>query len=318
MSSTATAPAALSPRARFGRTATDLLAEREDLAVVIAEISAQHLEDAARAHPERVINVGIREQLLVGTGAGLALNGIRPLIHTFAPFLVERAFEQITLDLAHQGVGGVLVGSGGSFDMSGEGRTHQGPADVALAATVPGMVIHAPATSDEVEATLRAAAADTGLHYVRVSDRAQRTQIPADGAMHVLRTGSAERGSARRPPLTLIALGTVRDAALEAARALDATLLSSTTALPLDGAALRAHAGAEVVVIEPWLAGTSLAAVAAELDDAPRRFLGIGTSRTELRRYGTPAQHEVAHGLDAAGLVRRIREWSRPTDSPHR
>ncbi|MBL0887148.1 transketolase family protein [Myceligenerans indicum] len=307
------APLAPSPRAQFGRTSCALLDEREDLAVVWAEISGQYLEAGARAHPDRVINVGIREQLLVSLGAGLALNGVRPIMHTFAPFLVERAFEQIKLDFAHQGVGGVLVSAGGSFDKASSGRTHQGPADVALAATVPGMTVHAPGTAAEVDATIRAAVAGDGLHYVRTSELTQATRIPTDGAMHVLHEG---RGPGRRSapaggPLTLLALGPVRDAALAAARELDATLLTTTSVVPLDGQALRAHAGGEVVVIEPWLEGTSVAAVAAELDDAPRRFLGIGTSHQELRRYGTPAEHVTAHGLDPDGLIRRIRAWSR-------
>ena len=91
-----------------------------------------------------MINVGIREQLLVNVGAGLALTGMRPIVHTFGSFLVERAFEQVKLGFGHQDVGGVLVGAGGSFDAPGAGRTHQSPGDVALMDTLPGVQIHAP------------------------------------------------------------------------------------------------------------------------------------------------------------------------------
>ena len=297
----ANAVLAASPRARFGSTVADLLDERDDLALVYAEISGQYFEQASQAHPDRVINVGIREQLLVSAGAGLALGGIRPIVHTFAPFLIERAFEQVKLDFAHQGVGGVLVSTGGSFDMAPLGRTHQGPGDVALAATVPGMAIHAPATADEAEAVIRRAAADTGLHYVRLSEQRDAHELPPGGGTHELRRG--------RGPVTIIALGPVRDAALAAAERLDATVLASTTVRPLDGAALRALAGPQVVIVEPWLEGTSLGAVAELLDDAPRRFLPIGTAREELRRYGTPPEHAAAHGLTAAGIERRVREW---------
>lgn len=304
---------AASPRARFGQTVTELLDERDDLALVYAEISGQHFGDAARAHPHRVINVGIREQLLVSTGAGLALNGIRPIVHTFAPFLIERALEQVKLDFAHQGVGGVLVSTGGSFDMAAEGRTHQGPGDVALAATVPGMVIHAPATAADAEAVIRAAVADTGLHYVRLSEQTDAHELSDVGRMRVVRQG--------RGPVTLVVLGPLRDAAIAAAESLaaagldaavlNATVLTSTTVRPLDVAALRAHASEQVVVVEPWLEGTSLGAVAEALDDAPRRFLAIGTSRRELRRYGRPAEHAAAHGLTAEAIAQRIREWVR-------
>ena len=91
-----------------------------------------------------MINVGIREQLLVSTGAGLALAGLRPIVHTFPSFLVERGFEQIKLDFFHQDVGGVLVSYGASYDMPTAGRTHQSPGDVALIDSLPGWTVHVP------------------------------------------------------------------------------------------------------------------------------------------------------------------------------
>ena len=103
-------------RERFVSTTSQLLDEDPRLAVVLAEISGDGFVEAAQKHPDRVINVGIREQLLVSAGGGLALTGMRPVLHTFASFLVERPFEQVKLDLGHQGVGAVLVSAGGSYD----------------------------------------------------------------------------------------------------------------------------------------------------------------------------------------------------------
>ena len=82
---------------------TDLLDEDLSTALVWAEISAGFFGDAVRRHPDRVVNVGIREQLLVNVGAGLALTGMRPIVHTFGTFLVERAFEQVKLGLRAPG-----------------------------------------------------------------------------------------------------------------------------------------------------------------------------------------------------------------------
>ena len=79
-----------------------------------------------------MINVGIREQAMIGIAGGLALAGYRPVAHTYAPFLVERPFEQIKVGLEHQDVGAVLVSIGGSYDDLPRGRTHQSPGDVAL------------------------------------------------------------------------------------------------------------------------------------------------------------------------------------------
>ena len=96
-------PTWCSPRQQFAATTTALLDELPDVALVWAEISGQYLREASRRHPDRVVNVGIREQLLVNVGAGMALTGLRPIVHTFGSFLVERAFEQVKLGFGHQG-----------------------------------------------------------------------------------------------------------------------------------------------------------------------------------------------------------------------
>ncbi len=126
-------------RTRFIEVTADLLDTDESIAVVLADIGVSRLAQtgAADRHPSRVINVGLREQLLIGVAAGLALEGMQPIVHSYTPFLIERPFEQIKLDLGHQDVGAVLVSIGASFDAAGEGRTHQSPGDVALMSTLP-------------------------------------------------------------------------------------------------------------------------------------------------------------------------------------
>lgn len=288
-----------SNRAAFARTATDLVDSDLSVALVYAEISGQFFGEVERRHPERVVNVGIREQLLVNVGAGMALTGLRPIVHTFGSFLVERAFEQVKLGFGHQDVGGVLVGSGGSFDISGGGRTHQVPGDVALVDTLPGVSIHAPGTAQEVDAVLRATVAGSGLHYVRVVEQANTRSFPhTPGRFHVVRRGAGP---------TVVALGPVLDDVLAATAGRDVTVLYASTVRPFDGRGLRAVlASPEVVLVEPWLAGTSAHVVADALRDVPHRLLALGVGRTELRRYGTPVDHVAAHGLDAAGIRRSL------------
>jgi transketolase len=285
------------PRLQFARTATELLDEDLSTTLVLAEISARFFDDAVRRHPDRALNVGIREQLLVNVGAGMALTGMRPIVHTFATFLVERAFEQVKLGFAHQGVGGVLVGVGGSFDASRAGRTHQAPGDVALMDTLPDVSIHAPGTASETDEVLRRAVAGEGLHYVRVVEQTNSGSFAGSG-LHVVRRGSAA---------TVVALGPVLDEVLEATADRDVTVLYAHTVRPFDGATLRRQLGTpEVVLVEPWLAGTSARCVADALVDVPHRLLALGTRRIELRHYGSPAEHQRAHGLDAAGIRRSV------------
>ncbi|MEV4190227.1 transketolase family protein [Streptomyces toxytricini] len=292
-------------RERFVEVTTELLAEHENLALVTADLSAKMFSRASGEHPDRVINLGIREQLLISVSGGLALAGLRPIAHSFAPFLIERPFEQIKLDLNHQDVGAVLVSAGGSYDIASGGRTHQSPGDVALLATLPDWTIHVPGHPDEAEAQLRRAAAGSGLVYIRLSNQANENAFHPDGnGFRVLREGG--RG-------TVIAVGPLADAVLEATGPLDVTVLYASTVRPFDAAALRAAVAdqpeANVVLVEPYLAGTSAAEVARALPDRAHRTLSLGVSLDELRHYGTPRQHAIAHGLGAAGLRRTVAEF---------
>jgi transketolase len=284
-------------RQRFTRITSQALDSDPHLALVLADIGVDAFEQAGtRArHPERVLNVGIREQLMIGVAAGLAQEGMRPIVHSYAPFLVERPFEQIKLDLGHQGVGAVLVSIGASYDASAEGRTHQAPGDVALLATLPGFAAHVPGHPDEVEALLHREFARDGRAYVRLSGETNAEPRPVE-ELTVVRDGPA--GS----PL-ILAVGPTLDQVVEATADLAVMVAYTSTVLPFPGAELRALAtGSDIVIVEPYLAGTSAAAVADALRDQPRRLLALGVPPLELRRYGRPDEHRRAYGLDAAGI----------------
>ena len=279
-------------RERFAAVTSRLLDEDPRLAVVLAVISGDSFADAGRRHPDRVIDLGIREQLLISAAGGLALAGLRPVAHTFASFLVERPFEQVKLDLNHLDVGAVLVSAGASYDNSAGGRTHQSPGDVALLDTLPGWTVHVPGHPDEAEALLREAYQADGRVYVRLSTEANEQPLPTSPA--VLKRG--RQG-------TVVAVGPLADSVLAATSELDVTVLYTATVRPFPAGLLRETLAApRVVLVEPYLAGTSVPAVATALSDLPHRVLGLGVARKELRHYGTPSEHQAAHGLDAKGL----------------
>ncbi|WP_037864021.1 transketolase family protein [Streptomyces sp. NRRL S-340] len=295
-------------RDRFAPVVSRLLDEDPRVAVVLAEIGKDAFAAARQRHPDRVINVGIREQLLVGAGAGLALTGMRPVVHTFASFLVERPFEQVKLDLGHQGAGAVLVSAAASFDWPAGGYTHMAPGDVALFDTLDGWTVHVPGHPDEAESLLRhAVAAGEDKVYVRLSVQSNAHGRPVDGE-HFVTVREGRSG-------VVVAVGPLLDAVLGATEGLDVTVLYATTVRPFDTAALRRatrSAGTDVVLVEPYLAGTSTAAANDALHDVPHRVLGLGVGRAELRRYGTVEEHAAAHGLDAPSLRERISTFLAP------
>ena len=293
-------------RKRFYELATRALDDDPRTAIVLAEIGVSELP-----RHERVFNVGIREQLMIGVAAGLAFEGLRPVVHSYAPFVVERPYEQIKLDLGHQDVGAVLVSTGASYDGSQPGRTHQAPGDVALLSALPGWTIHVPGHPDELEAALaRALAADDRV-YIRMSEESNAAPVHADG-LTVLRRGSLDAP-------VVVAVGPTLDETLAATSDLDATVAYLATVRPFDAGGLRALVGdgGDVVLVEPYLAGTSAADVAAALADRPHRLLSLGVANVELRRYGRGDEHRAAHGLDADGIRRSFTGFlERPAIAP--
>ena len=180
-------------RERFYAELGPLLDADPRTAVVLAVIGASSLREVSARHPDRVIDIGIREQAMVGVAGGLALTGIRPIVHTYAPFLVERAYEQIKLDLGHQDVGAVLVSAGASYDASTAGRTHQAPADVMLMSALPGWTVHVPGHADELARMLHRAGRTDDRVYLRTSGQQNAHALPGR------RPASTSYGAARTP-----------------------------------------------------------------------------------------------------------------------
>ncbi|OLR94712.1 transketolase [Actinokineospora bangkokensis] len=289
-------------REEFVRVTTEAIEQDERVALVIAAISADRFTSALARHPDRVVDVGIREQAMVGVAAGLALTGHRAVVHTYVPFLIERPYEQVKLDFGHQGVHPVLVSIGASYDEPSTGRTHQAPADVALVDALPGYTIHVPGHAAEVEPLLRAALASDEPVYLRLSQRQNSAPMPATGGLVPVRHGSLG---------VVVAVGPVLDQVLAATEGLDVAVLYTATARPFDAAGLRAavdSAAPNVVVVEPYLRDTSAGVVAAALRDLPHRQLGLGVRRdAEVHAYGTVEEHDAVHGLDPAGIREAVR-----------
>ncbi|WP_323855701.1 transketolase [Xenorhabdus koppenhoeferi] len=236
---------------------------------------------------------------MIDMAGGLALAGMRPFAHTFSSFLIERPFEQIKIALNHQDVGAVLVSAGASYDLSVDGRTHQSPADVALLNTLSNWKIIIPGNAEEADYALRIAANDTGLYYIRLSTETNKqTYWSGDNSFNVLKIG--RHG-------TVIAVGPVADRVLAATVNLDVTVLYSAVISPFDTVTLQDTLSyPNVVIVEPYLEGTSSHFISDALSNTPHRLLSIGVRREEIRKFGTPEEHMKAHGLDEQSLKVRI------------
>jgi transketolase len=282
-------------RSRFYDLVPRALDDDPRVAVVLADIGAGYIP-----RHERIFNLGIREQLMIGVAAGLALEGYRPVAHSYAPFLVERPYEQVKLDLGHQNLGAVLVSAGASYDAAAAGRTHQSPADVALISALPDWTIHVPGHPDELERAFASALKRDDRVYIRMSEERNADPVEGEGLV-VLREGGGP---------VVLAVGPTLDPVLEATADLDVTVAYLSRVRPFDVAGLRALDPAEIVLVEPYQAGTSSATIADALADRPFRLLALGVRHPELHHYGSGAEHRAAHGLDARGIRTAIEGWT--------
>lgn len=289
----------------FGGTMASALDNDPRAAVVPADIGTHFFKAAKQRHPDRVINVGIREQLMMGVASGLAMCGLRPVVHTVASFLVERPFEQIKLNFAQQNVGAVLASWGASCDITEFSWSHFTPEDVAVLDSLPNWTVHVPGHPQEAaELLLRSLPGDDRV-YVRLSSQTNKEPRSVSETFEVVREG--DRG-------VILCVGPTLDRVMAAASTLDVTILYASTIRPFDSAGLRTAVLAgrrpDVVLVEPYLAGTSAHEVSSTLVNVPHRLLSLGVRRNvEARRYGTPDDHDRLHGLDARSLGEQIRSF---------
>ncbi len=97
-------------RRKFGKIITELADKDNKIYLVVGDIGYKIFDEFRQKHPDRFINMGICEQSMIGVSAGMALEGLKPWIYTITPFLIERPFEQIKLDIDQQKVNVKLVG----------------------------------------------------------------------------------------------------------------------------------------------------------------------------------------------------------------
>ena len=281
------------------------------VAVVNDSLGSTKVAKLAKVLPERVVNVGIAEQDLVGIGAGLANGGKIPFVCGASPFLTGRALEQIKVDAAYSGADVKLVGVSSGVAYGELGPTHHSIEDIAWTRAIDGLVVIVPADPAETSAAIRAAYEYRGPVFVRTSRMPVPDVLPAGHRLEIGRAVCLRDGA----DVTLIANGVMVSRALEAAdllaaEGLDARVLDMATASPIDRAAIVAAARetrgvvtAEEHIVRGGLGGAVAEVVVTECP-VPMRLLGFpGFAPTG----GIDFLLEWA-GLTAAGISRAARD----------
>lgn len=302
-------------RNQFAETFYQIGCEDSRLCIVVADISpAGSIQKFRETFPQRFVNTGVAEQVMIGMAAGMALRGLRPFAYTIATFALYRPLEMIRDDLAYHNLPVTVVGIGGGLAYSTLGGTHHAQEDVGLACTVPGLSVLAPCDPAEVaDATRHCAHQNDGPIYLRLG-KAGEPCLTAD-AVEPFRFGRL-RYLRRGGDVCVLSYGPVMAMAFEVANALESqgqstSVVSVHTLKPLDrigvAEALRRHR--RVVVIEEASPQNGLGAQVKQIAWDSRADCDLRCFALQdgfIHAYGSHGEILAAHGLSAHSVLQAL------------
>ncbi len=295
----------------FGQWACDMAASDPSLIVVTPAMrEGSGLVEFSKRFPDRYFDVAIAEQHAVTFAAGVAAEGLKPVVAIYSTFL-QRAYDQLIHDVALQNLPVVFA-----IDRAGlvgsDGATHQGSYDLSFLRCIPNMVVMAPADENECRQMLYTASTLSGPSAVRYP-RGCGSGVPIEPVMTALPVGRAQVRREGRGGLAILAFGSMVEPAREIAERLDATLVNMRFIKPLDEdlvLALAARHRALVTIEENAVAGGAGSAIAELLASdglqIPMLQLGIPDRFIE---HGSRDSCLTAAGIDANGLSSSVERW---------
>ncbi|MBI4654405.1 MAG: transketolase family protein [Nitrospirae bacterium] len=303
----------IATRDAYGEALLELGKKRDNIVVLDADLSGStKTAKFAKAFPHRFFNLGVSEQDMVGTAAGLSLTGKVPFASTFAVFETGRAWDQIRLVICYSNTNVKLVATHGGITVGEDGASHQALEDIALMRVLPNMTVIVPADAIETTSVINAIADYSGPVYVRLGRVKVPCIMPPDykfklGRAYVFRIGK---------DANIIAVGIMVDAALKAAKSLssqgiDTGVINMSTIKPLDEDTLLLAAKSSKLIItaeEHSVIGGLGGAVCEFLSEnypVPVKRIGI---RDVFGCSGNPDALLKLYGLTPEGIVKTVEE----------
>ena len=290
----------MSMRKQFVKTVELQIQRDESVVLLLCDIGVFGFQKAFKEVPDRVFNIGILEAATISLAAGLAKVGLIPTVHTIAPFLVERAFEQLKIDFGYQRLGGNFVSVGASYDYASLGCTHHCPGDVGILQNIPGMEIVVPGTAKEFDALFQQSYDNGNPTYYRLSERENlNSQTVIFGQANVLQKGSLA---------TIVAVGPTLEYVLPAVQDIDVGVIYYTTLEPFDSETLKANVASsgKVLLVEPFYSGTLLRNIFHATHPKPLIIDSVGVPREFLTHYGEAKEHDQSIGFKSENIRSRL------------
>lgn len=301
-----------SVREAFGKALADIGKQNENIVVLDADLSAStQTKLFAKEFPERFFDIGIAEQNLIDTAAGLSATGKIPFAATFAVFATGRTYDQIRNTVCYSNFNVKIVGTHGGVTVGEDGATHQALEDIALMANLPNMSVIVPADYAETYSAVKYAAEHDGPFYIRVA-RASLPDVFSEGVEISPKAKLIKEGK----DLTIITNGETLQECIDAVESLkdwgiDAELLHIPFVKPFDNESVLTSAKKTglVVTVENHSIKGALGSAVCELlsEQLPTKVIRIGVDN-QFGMSGTASELLSHFGLDAKSIVKRIVE----------
>ncbi len=300
----------------FGEWLCDMASVDERLVgITPAMREGSKMERFAKEFPDRYFDVGIAEQHSVTVAAGMACDGLKPVVAIYSTFL-QRAYDQVVHDVAIQNLP-VLFAIDRAGVVGGDGPTHAGAYDISYLRCLPNMTIMTPADENETRQMLYTGFLLDGPAAVRYP-RGTGPGVPVQAEMTAIPVGKAEVRR-RGEGIALLAFGPMLEYAMGAAEKLNATVVNMRFAKPLDDAMVLEMAASHDVIVT-----VDENAVQGGAGSAINECLAANDVRTSVLNLGLPDRF-IEHGsrgdmlkdagLDSEGILRAIEEFMNKMES---
>lgn len=230
-------------RKQFRDTILDLSQSDDKIVMVLGDVSVYLFNDFKEKYPDRFYNMGICENTLISVAAGLSSQGFYPFVHTIAPFITERSFEQIKIDMCYNRFGGNIVSCGASFDYAWDGATHHCYTDIGILRLLPGIEVVQPGSRKEADILIRSQYQSNQPTYFRLSDHPHNIDIPVEFGRGVVLKNPGS-------PLTVMTAGPLLGYVFEACRELDVNLVYFHTIKPIDKELISNFRETKILVVQ--------------------------------------------------------------------
>lgn len=277
-------------RRQFRDTIMDLAQKDDKIIMVHGDVSVYLFSDFKEKYPDRFYNMGICENTLISITAGLSSQGFFPFVHSIAPFITERSFEQIKLDMCYNQFGGNIVSCGASFDYAWDGATHHCYTDLAILRTLPGMEVIQPGSRKEVDLLIRSQYRNGKPTYFRLSDHPHDIDVPVEFGKGVVLKDTSSK-------VTVMTAGPLLGNVMEGCRDLDVNLVYFHTIKPIDREIITRFADTRIMVFHDAF---GLYEAVCEVPDICVSYHGLPDEFCSW--YGTLNDIRKHIGLDAASI----------------